>query len=74
MSLPQSDLNQWYDAAAEWGGSSVFLILFPEISRMFVSSLTVDNLTPVAVTSGLGWALLIIWSLVMISVIIAYLV
>lgn len=71
--LPQREFNSWGSSIAEYGHWSLLIILFPEINRMFVSRMTLDNLTTVAVTRGFGWALFSIWSLVTMAIVLGYL-
>ena len=71
--VPSKELNYWGDHVASYGWWSLLLILFPEISREFVSRLTLDGLTTLEVTKGLGWAILSIWLLVTVAIVIGYL-
>ena len=70
--LSGSEIDRWDSNIAGWGIASLFMILFPESSRIFVSRLTIDNLTPANVTSGLGWALLVIWAIMMSVILLVY--
>lgn len=72
--LPNRELTTWGYTIAGYGHWSLLIILFPEINRMFVSRLTLDNLTTVEVTRGFGWALFSIWSLVTVAIVVGYLV
>ena len=67
-SLPHKEFDTWGGSIAEYGHWSLLVILFPEINRMFVSQMTLDNLTTVEVTRGFGWALFGIWSLVTMAI------
>ncbi|MGB5412432.1 MAG: hypothetical protein WBN09_12935, partial [Woeseiaceae bacterium] len=72
-SLPHKEFDTWGGSIAEYGHWSLLVILFPEINRMFVSQMTLDNLTTVEVTRGFGWALFGIWSLVTMAIVLGYL-
>ena len=68
--VPPKEFNYWGDLVASYGWASLLLILFPEISREFVSSVTLDDLTQLEVTRGLGWAVFSIWLLVTLAIVI----
>ena len=72
--VPYRELDQWGYSIATYGGWSLLLILFPEINRQFMSRMTLDNLMAVEVTRGLGWALLVVWSLVTVAIVVGFLV
>ncbi len=72
--VPGEELDQWGHSIASYGGWSLLLILFPEINRWFVSRMTLDNMMTVNVTRGLGWALLILWSLVTVPIVVGFLI
>ena len=50
------------------------MVLFPEISREYVTRATPDNLASIEVTSGLGWVLLVLWAMVTVLIDIVYLI
>ena len=72
--VPDRELDQWGNSIATYGGWSLLLILFPEINRQFMSRMTLDNLLTVDVTRGLGWALLMVWSLVTVAIVVGFLI
>lgn len=71
--LPAKEFDYWGGRIAAYGHWSLLVILFPEINRVFVSRMTLDDLTTIEVTRGFGWALFSIWLVVTLAISIGFL-